>query len=117
MADGGREQCPLFCFFAQAGMALSGQLIEFGAAVIVRDSPFGCDESGVFQAIQGRIKRPLFDLEHLSGDLLDTQEDAIAMQRAQGRSFQNQQIQRSGKKIGERFHFTPGLSRIMLAFS
>ena len=51
-----------------------------------------------FQPIQRRIERALFDEQAAARDLLDAQQDAVAVLRAERDRLKDQQIQRSGKE-------------------
>jgi hypothetical protein len=49
----------------------------------------------VFQTIQGGIEGTLLDLKLVSGDLLNAEQDAIPVLRAEGNRLQYEEIQRA----------------------
>src|SRR5450755_2787734 len=56
--------------------------------------------------MQGRVKRTLLDLEDVARNLLQTLSDAVAVNRAEGGNFEDQEIERSLREVGFwRIHF------------
>ena len=80
-------------FFLQSPSATGGQLVEFGITIVVGNSPFALKQALRFQAIQRRIEGTLLYQQCSACDLLDTQQDAVAVLWSERNSFQNQQIQ------------------------
>ena len=52
-----------------------------GNLLSVRDAPLRCDISLLLQFEQGRVERPLLDLKHVIGELLDALPYPIAVHR------------------------------------
>ena len=101
--EGGSDGCckavPTVGFFSQALAARGGQFIELGAAIVFRCAPARLQQALANQAKQAGIERALLDEQRIAGDLPDAQKDAVAVQRAERDRPQNQQIERSGKKL------------------
>jgi hypothetical protein len=54
---------------------------------------------GFFQPVERRIKGALLDLQRAPGELLDAEENAVAVERAEGDSFKDEEIETAGKKF------------------
>jgi hypothetical protein len=54
---------------------------------------------GFFQPVERRIKGALLDLQRAPGKLLDAEENAVAVERAEGDSFKDEEIETAGKKF------------------
>src|SRR5689334_10834726 len=67
--DGRRYVIPLRLPFGKLLPAPPRQLVEARPPVIVRDPPLALDPAFLFNAVDGRVERPLFDLEHVFGEL------------------------------------------------
>jgi hypothetical protein len=53
----------------------------------------------MLQAIESGVQRALLNLEEIFGDLLDAQEDAVAMQRAKRDGFEDEHVQSALEKF------------------
>ena len=60
----------------------------------------------MFEAIERGIQRTLLGEQSAAGDLLDTQQHAIAMQGTERHSFQDQQVERAWQELGLFGHIT-----------
>jgi hypothetical protein len=76
-----------------------GEGVELGAAVVFRLSPLGLDEALVLHAIKGDVERSLGNLKAPTGDLLDSEQDAIAVERTEGDGFENEDLESSLKQV------------------
>jgi len=76
-------------------VALRRKMVKLGFAAGLCILPLSGEESPVLQAVQRRIERALLDLQNVTGDLLDSLRDGVAVNRAQQDHFQDQQVQRS----------------------
>src|SRR6476661_4071260 len=76
-----------------------GEPVELGAAVVLRDAPFGLDGPLVLEPVERRIERSLVDLEQIAGHLLDALGHAPPMLGPQAQSLQDQQIESALQKI------------------
>jgi hypothetical protein len=52
------------------------------------------------QAEEGGVEGALFDEQGAAGNLTDVQEDAVAVERTQRDSFQDQLVERAGDELG-----------------
>src|SRR5262249_53699417 len=59
-----------------------GDRVELRPAVVVGRAPGAGDPAPLLQAEEGRVDRPLIELQHVLADLLDPAGDAVAVQRA-----------------------------------
>src|SRR3981189_697474 len=59
----------------------SGERVKAGAAIVLRNTPLAFDPAPALKTIDGNVEGTLQDFEALAGDLLDAQQDAVAMQR------------------------------------
>src|ERR1700686_1163113 len=94
-----RHAVPVFGFCLQPALPGGGQTIVSSFAVVLRRAPFACDPTLMLQTIERRVERALLNLEALLGHLLDAQQDAIAMQRAEGNGFEDQHIESALQKV------------------
>ena len=60
-------------------MAGSGDPIEFGAAIILRYTPFGSDRAFLFEFEENWVKRSMVDGQQVVAGLLDAPRDAISV--------------------------------------
>ena len=61
----------------------SGERVKAGAAIVLRLTPFAFDPAPALKTIDGGVEGTLQNFEALAGDLLDAQQDAVAMQRTE----------------------------------
>ena len=61
-----------------------GQAIELGAPAELRHAPLGLDPAPAFEAVEGRIERPLFDEDGVAARVLDESGDGVSVARAPG---------------------------------
>src|SRR6516164_8985390 len=76
-----RHALPRFSLGLQLPFACRRQPIELGFALVFRFSPIAGDPASMLETIKRRIERALLDLEAISGNLLDSQQHAVAVQR------------------------------------
>ena len=76
-------------------------------ALVLGLAPLAGDEALVLEAVQRRIEGPLLDFQAVFGNLLDAQQDAVAVQRAERDGFQNQHVERALHQIGLLAHSSP----------
>src|SRR5262245_33773946 len=96
---GERGEIPAFGVGLEALSTGGGERIELGLAVVVRRAPLAVDEALMLEPIEGGIERTLLDGERASGDLLDAQQHAVAMLRAERDGLEDQQIERAGQEL------------------
>src|SRR5262249_49550185 len=111
-----RRSIPPIGFFLQSFAAFRRQLVVFRAPIVFRSVPLRFQKTLPHQTEQCRIKRALFDEQGLSRNLLDAQENAVAVKRAERNRFQNEQVECAGKKFSFVAHVPPKLIR-RLAYS
>ena len=56
----------------------------------------------MLEAVERGVQRALLNLQRIAGDLLDAQEDAVAMLGPQRDGFENQEVQRALQEFGRR---------------
>src|SRR6185312_15961057 len=70
--------------FGSLGLELArprgGERVKAGAAIVLRFTPLAFDPASALKTIDGGIERTLKNFKALPGNLLDAQQDAIAMQ-------------------------------------
>jgi hypothetical protein len=103
-AHGGDEPIPSSLFFAEAFAAGGGKFVVFGSTVVIGSAPAGFQEALANKTEEGGVEGALFDEEGAAGDLLDAEENAVAVKGAEGDGFENEQVQSAGEKVGLRRH-------------
>lgn len=58
-----------------------GQRVELSTAVVLAESPLGCDPTFLLKLVQGRIERAVADLKYFARDLSQALADRPAIQR------------------------------------
>src|SRR5215471_14146658 len=109
LLGGGREGsghgvdqlAPGLGLLAQALAAGGSEAVKLGAAVVFRGSPFGREQPLEFEAVESGIECALLDLERAAGDLADAQEDAVAVESAEGDGFEDQDVESAGEEGGD----------------
>src|SRR5262249_44720223 len=96
----GRHLVPAVGFLAQSTAPCRRELVETGAPVVVGHAPFAVEQPAMFEAIERRIERALLDGERVAGDLLDAEQDAVAVQRPERGRLQDEQIERPAEQRG-----------------
>src|SRR6266852_3408819 len=94
--DAGHERghaVPVVGFGAELTAAGGGEAVELGLALIVGFAPLGGDEALVLKAEERGIERTLLDGELVAGDLLDAEENAVAVERAEGDRLQDEHVE------------------------
>src|SRR5277367_1528393 len=86
---------PLRLFHSQLLAAGACQLVETRPPIILRQSPLTLDPPALLDAVQRRIQRALFHLEHLFCELPNALPHAIPVHRPQRKSLQHQHVQRA----------------------
>ena len=90
---GSGKACPALGFGIEALLALVGELVELGAAVVFGGSPAGFEQAAEFESMEGGVERAFFDLEQLLGGLVDPLGDRVAVKRAAGEGFEDEHLQ------------------------
>src|ERR1051326_2685156 len=105
-----RQFAPLRSFVTQTPASGAGQRVILRLALVFAFTPFGRDPAFMFQPVQGRVKRSLRDLQRILRNLLNAEQDAVAMQRPERHGFQNQHVQSALEDIDLFTHFEKSLS-------
>src|SRR5271165_5064228 len=71
----------------------SGERVKAGAAIVLRLTPLAFDPVPALKTIDGGVEGPLQDFEALAGDLLDAQQDAVAMQRTERDRLEDEHLE------------------------
>ena len=74
--DGSRELLPCVTLCFELLSSGTGELIEFGATVVVRCSPLGLDPAATLKTMQCGIEGALLHPQHVARNLLDALKDA-----------------------------------------
>jgi hypothetical protein len=89
----GGHAVPVVGFGAELTAAGGGEAVELGLAFVVGLPPLRGDEALMLQAEERGVKRALLDGELIAGDLLDAQENAVAVERAEGDRLQDEHVE------------------------
>src|SRR5690349_9107960 len=76
------------------------QLVELRPPTLRRRSPLRCHPPTILQPIQRWVERPLIHLQHVTRQLADPLRNPPPVQRRHEETLEDQQVQRSLKKIG-----------------
>src|SRR5688500_20313436 len=82
-ADGRDRPLPARRLHLEADAPGAGQPVVLGAPVVLRDAPLARDLAVVLQPRQRRVQRALLHLQLLARDLLEPQQDPVAVQLAE----------------------------------
>src|SRR6476646_6711162 len=93
--DSDRESAPFVLDIRELLAPKRRDLIELCPAAFVGGAPFRVDESLPLQSIQGRVKRTLVYLEHVSRDFANSLCDSPSVQRASANDLEYQKVQRA----------------------
>src|SRR5262245_3484478 len=75
------QPVPASSLLAKAAASGGGQGVVFCPAVVLALSPIRGDEALVLQPVERRIQRSLRNFKRIAGNLPDTEQDAVSMQR------------------------------------
>src|SRR5258708_166616 len=92
--DGSREALPLAGLLHETLAAGGGQGVEARLAVVRGHAPLARDPSPLFQSLQRRVQRAVFDEQFLLRRSLDGQRDALSVLRSEDQGAKDQQVQR-----------------------
>jgi hypothetical protein len=87
---GSRQSIPAIDLIAKAPASGCCQTVIFGSAVVIRSSPLRAQQSATFEAIKRRIKRTLLNKQRSPGDLLDPEQNSIAVLGSERDGFEDQ---------------------------
>src|ERR1700730_6611755 len=94
----------------QLALALGSEAVETGPPAELRAAPLGLDPAHPLQPVEGRVERPLLDVQRLGAARAQPARDAIAMQRAAGQGLQDEGVESAGEPIAgglDHFIFSP----------
>src|SRR5580700_5693396 len=97
--DDVRHAIPLFGFRLESALARSRETVVLGLAFIFRFAPFTGDPALVFQPVERGIERALLNLQAVFRNLLDAQQNAVAMQRAERDGLEDQHVQSALQQV------------------
>src|SRR5262245_41457741 len=69
--DGAGECLPGLSLVSRPTPAFGGERVDLGPAAVLRGAPGRRDPALVLQPIEGRVERPLVDLEYFARQLMD----------------------------------------------
>src|SRR4030095_8012308 len=99
-ADDVRHAVPVARFFLQLFAPGGREPVKARPALVLGLAPLARDEALVLEAIQRRIERALLDAEALLRDLLDAEQDAVAVERAERNGLEDQHVERPLQQFG-----------------
>src|SRR5215469_13569771 len=86
----------------------SGERVKAGAAIVLRLTPRALDPAPALKTIDSGVKGTLQDFEALAGNLLDAQQDAVAMQRTERDCLEDEHLEGALREFnGLRQRFSP----------
>src|SRR6266850_7012617 len=94
-----RHAIPLFSFSLESAFTRGREPVIFRPAFIFRLAPFTGDPPLVFETIQGGVQRALLNFQAIFRNLLNAQQDAVAVQRAQGNRLEDEHVERALQKV------------------
>src|SRR5262249_41610607 len=90
-----RQTLPVRDFVLEPVTARRCETVVLRFPVILRFSPLGGDETLMFETVQGGVQRSLLDLQRISRQLLNAQQDAVPVQGTEGNCLENQEVERA----------------------
>src|SRR4029079_8709049 len=75
-------------------------------------APLRGDEPLRLEAVERGGQRALRDVDRFAGDLVDAEQDAVAMERLQRDGLQDQQVERARQQLGGLAHAVTLLDRL-----
>jgi len=90
---------PLFGFAFRPALSGRGKPVILRLPIVFRLAPFASDPALVFQAIRRRIQRALLNLQTIFRNLLDAQQNAVAVQWAEGNGLEDQHVERTLQNV------------------
>lgn len=93
------------------------EFVGADAAIGGRDAPFGFDEFGFQEALQGGVEGAFFDLKEIVGGALDVLGESVAVERLDFKDAQNHHFESAGEEIALFifFHGPGGANRLVFA--
>jgi len=82
--------------------AAGREAVELGFAVVGGCAPAGGKQALTFEAVESWIECALFDREGAAGDLLDAEEDAVAVHFTEGDGFEDEEVEGALEEFGGR---------------
>jgi len=98
--DGAEDALELLLLGSKLFAAGGSQFVVAGAAIAGSDAPLGRDQAFDEHALERRVERTFFDLEHVVGGALDGVGDLVAVQLAvTGKGPEDQKIKGAGGNL------------------
>src|SRR5687768_4996054 len=79
-----------------------GQLVVLRAPIVLGEAPLAFDPAAPFHAVQGRVQRPFFDLEHVIGELLQSSGNGVPVAWPPAQCLQHENVERSLQQVYRR---------------
>jgi hypothetical protein len=98
--DRSGQPIPVGALLVELLTAEPGERIEAGLASSVGRGPFSCEPAALFEAMERGIERALLDLQDVAGHLLQALRDGVAVDRAEGDDFQDEDVERALEQVG-----------------
>jgi hypothetical protein len=81
--------------FRQPAAPGGGDPVELGAPVVIRDAPFGAQQTAQLEPVQGGIERAFFHAQDLVGRLLDELGDGVAVPGTALEGLEDEHVERA----------------------
>src|SRR5204863_4932369 len=105
---------PVRNFVLKLTASSPGQPVELRPALVLGLAPFRGDEALMLQPVQRRVQGALLDLEVVARDLLDAQQDAVAVLGTERNRFEDEQVERALEELGGRHPRHPRKANVSL---
>src|SRR5688572_4356719 len=107
------EPRPALEFLRQLLPARRAEAVRLRLAPGLGHDPVRLEPALLFQAMQGRIQRPLRHLQHVAADELDSAGNRPPVLRAAGERLEDEQVERALDEVGRSAHIViPRLSTV-----
>src|SRR5262245_14926480 len=98
--DGTRRPIPLLDLGAELFAAFGCDVVVPGTAVVLAGAPLGADPSARDRRLEGRVLRPLVDIEDVSRDLAQPEGDAPAVHGLVAEEREREHLERAPHDFG-----------------
>ena len=79
--------------------SLRREPVVAGPAIVLRRAPEGGNPATIFEPMQRRVERPVFDLEHHLGAMGDDMGNRVAVGRTHRQGLQDEQVERALEQL------------------
>jgi hypothetical protein len=94
------EAAPVLELVIELALSLAGEFVVFDAAIVFRDAPDSSEEAALFEAVEGRIERAMFDAKEVVGNLLDAFGDGETVLGFEGDCAEDEEVEGALEEVG-----------------